>query len=204
MEVFVFPLGHVVFYPSISKPLHIFEPRYVQMVRDSISSGTPIAIGYVDEPHQEYTYHYGKELPFVRQVAGYGHPLILEEREDGSLLIFLKGTGKVQLGSVVDKKTPYIVCDAKPIEENHLMGSQAAGEFIFINKVLRNWLEHRIPEPENREHFLRNLQSAEDVIGCYASYLVVDHDMQQLLLESNDINEKIQLVSGLIASGEII
>lgn len=204
MEVFVFPLGHVVFYPSTSKPLQIFEPRYVQMVKDSIATGTPIAIGYVDEPNQEYIYQYGSQLSFVRSVVGFGVPKILEEHSDGSLLIFLQGKGKAKLGSVIDRGTPYIVCHAEIIPENHTMSSEIVAEFTTINKVLRKWVETRIPEPRNREHFLRHIQSAEEVIGCYASYLVADHDMQQLLLESNDINEKIQLVTGLIASGEIV
>lgn len=204
MEVFVFPLGHVVFYPSTSKPLNIFEPRYLQMVRDSIASGTPIALGHVDEPDQEYTYHFGQPLSFVRPTAGYGHPLILEERADGSMLIFLQGHGKVKLGHAIDKRTPYIVCEAEPISENHQMQLEVAQEFMTINKVLVQWIESHIPEVQNREQFLKNIKSAQDVIGCFASYLVADHDMQQLILESDDINEKIHLVSGLIASGEIV
>ncbi|MEZ0391373.1 MAG: LON peptidase substrate-binding domain-containing protein [Pseudobdellovibrionaceae bacterium] len=206
MRVYVFPLGNVVFYPSISKPLNVFEPRYVQMVRDSIAQGVPIALAYVDDPDQEYVYQYGSPLSFVRPIAGYGHPLILEERPDGSLLVFLQGRGKVRLGTAVDLKTPYIACEAEPIVENHLMqnSNDVVQEFTTINKVLVKWLETHIPEPNNRDQFLRNIRSAEEVIGCFASYLVADHDMQQLLLESDDINEKIHLVSGLIASGEIV
>lgn len=204
MEVFVFPLGHVVFYPSTSKPLNIFEPRYVQMVKDSIAQGVPIALGHVDEPAQEHVFRTGEELSFVRSIAGFGFPLILEERKDGSLLIFLQGRGKAQLGAVIDRGTPYIVCEATEISENHQMQMNVAQEFMTVNKVLLNWIEKHIPEPSNRDQFLRNIRSAEEVIGCFASYLIADHDMQQLLLESNDINEKIQLVNGLISSGEVL
>jgi ATP-dependent Lon protease len=84
------------------------------------------------------------------------------------------------------------------------MKDQVVRDFMTINKVLLKWVEHHIEEPSNREHFLRNIQSAEEVIGCFASYLVADHDMQQLLLETNDINDKIHLVNGLIASGELV
>lgn len=204
MKVFVFPLGNVVFYPSTSKPLNIFEPRYIQMVRDSIQSNTPIALGYVDDPDHEYQYHAGQPLSFVRQIAGYGLPMILDERPDGSLLIFLQGRGKAKLGPVVGVGTPYIVCEAEAIEENHLLENSVAQEFMMINKVLHKWIENHIPEPQNRDQFMKSIRSAEEVIGCFASYLVADHDMQQLLLESNDINEKIHLVSGLIVSGEIV
>ncbi len=204
MKVFVFPLSNVVFYPSTSKPLNVFEPRYVQMVRDSIATGTPIALGYVDEPDFQHRYNAGESLGFVREIAGIGFPLILDERADGSMLIFLQGKGKVRLGSVVAGAEPYIVCNAEMIQENHELQNSVATEFVTINKVLKNWIEHHIPEPQNRDQFMSSVRSAEEVIGCFASYLVADHDMQQLLLESNDINEKIHLVSGLIASGEIV
>jgi ATP-dependent Lon protease len=204
MKVFVFPLGNVVFYPSTSKPLNIIEPRYIQMVRDSISTNTPIALGYVDEPDQEYRYHSGQSLSFVREVAGFGHPMILDERADGTLLIFLQGRGKAKLGTVIDAGAPYIVCEAELINENHLLENSVANEFMMINRVLKSWIENHIPEPQNRDQFMKSINSAEEVIGCFASYLVADHDMQQLLLESNDINEKVHLVSGLIASGEIV
>ncbi len=204
MKVFVFPLGNVVFYPSTSKPLNIYEPRYLQMVRDAIATNTPIALGYVDDPKHEHLYYAGQPLGFVREIAGFGHPVILEERPDGSLLIFLQGHGKAKLGKVIGGAEPYIVCEAEEIPENHEMMGSISREFIMINKVLKNWIEQHIPEPNNRSQFMQSIRSAEEVIGCFASYLVADHDMQQLLLESNDITEKIHMVSRLIASGEIV
>lgn len=204
MEIFVFPLGRVVFYPSTSKPLNIYEPRYLQMVKDSLQTGTPIAIGHVDDPEGEHVFHYGQPLSFVRPVVGFGHPIVLEERPDGSMMIFLQGQGKARLGRAMKADKPYIVCEADVISENHDVDTRLTQDFLTLNKVLINWIGHHIPDQNNREQFLRNIRSPEEVIGCYASYLVADHDMQQLILESNDINEKIHLVSGLISSGELI
>jgi ATP-dependent Lon protease len=204
MEIFVFPLGRVVFYPSTSKPLHIYEPRYVQMVRDSLATGTPIAIGYVDEPQGEHVFHFGEPLSFVRPVVGFGHPLILEEHEDGSLMIFLQGQGKARLGRVTDASKPYIVCDSELIHENHEIAAGQAQDFFILNKVLIGWITTHVSDVVHREQFLRNIRSPEEVIGCFASYIVADHDMQQLILESDDINEKIHVINGLIQSGELI
>ena len=111
MEVFVFPLGQTVFYPKTSKPLNIFEPRYLQMVKDSIALGVPIAVGFVDDPGVQHQFFYGQPLSFVRPVVGFGMPLIVEDRADGSLLIFLQGKGKARPGRVLDQVTPSIVCD---------------------------------------------------------------------------------------------
>lgn len=203
MELFVFPLGHAVFYPSIAKPLNIFEPKYIQMIQDSQATGTPIAIGYVDDPEREYQFEGGKNLSFVRPIVGYGTPIILEQRMDGGLGVFLQGAGKARLGKVIDRGTPYIICEAEKINENHNIDMAQAVHFMTINKVLVSWVNNHIGDASQREQFLRNIRSAEEVIGCFASYIVADRDMQQLILESDDINEKIHLVNGLINSGEL-
>lgn len=204
MKVFVFPLGRVVFQPNTSKPLNIFEPRYIQMVHDALKTGTPIALGHVDEPDQEYKYEYGEPLRFVRSIAGFGFPLILEERKDKTMLIFLQGKGKVRLGKVLNEGTPYIVCEADVISENADVMPHSSGQYFVVHKILMNWIKTNVPDPNNREQLIRNIRTPEEVVGCVASYMIADHDLQQLILESNDINEKIHLITGLISSGEAV
>lgn len=182
----------------------MFEPRYIQMVQDAIKTGTPIALGHVDEPDQEYQYEYGEFLRFVRSIAGFGFPLILEERKDQTMLIFLQGKGKVRLGKVLNEGTPYIVCEADVISENCDLTEQTSGEYFVVHKILMNWINTNVPDPNNREQLIRNIRTPQEVVGCVASYMIPDHDLQQLILESNDINEKIHLITGMISSGEAI
>lgn len=204
MEVCVFPLGEVVFYPSTSKPLNIFEPKYIQMVRDSVAMHMPIALAYVDNPLDRHSYFPGSPLTFARPVAGIGHPLILETRPDGTMMIFLQGAGKVKLKNVVDKGTPYIICEAELLNENHSLLADRSQSFFTIKKVMTHWIYQHIPDPNNREQFLKTVQSPEEVVGCFASYLVKDHDLQQLILEHDDINEKVGLIEAMIGSGELL
>ena len=204
MEVFVFPIGQVLLYPSVSKPLHIFEPRYIQMVKDSLEKAIPIALGFVDEPNRTFNYRPGEPLHFVRKVVGFGFPTIVEKKPDGSLLIFLHGVGKARLGKVLDKNTPYISCEAELVPEQLEMSSQIAKSFLRLQKVLMQWTQTHIPDPAVRAQFLTQIQTPQEIIGCYASYLLADHDMKQLILETDDINEKVLLIEGLISSGELV
>lgn len=204
MEVFVFPLGNVVFYPSTSKPLNVYEPQYIQMVHDSIHLGIPIALGYVDQPELQYLYEPGSELTFVRSIAGYGTPQIIEKKSDGSLLVFVQGKGKVKLGPVRNEVKPYIVCEAQVISENHHVKTELIRTLGTLRKVLAKWIEKHMGGEQSQQQFLRNIRTPEEILGCFASYLVADHDFQQIILESDDINEKIDLVSRLILSQEIV
>lgn len=200
MELFVFPLGHFVFYPYTSKPLTVYEPRYLQMVKDAVETGTSIAVGYVDEPEHSYQYQFGKPLSFTRSVVGYGHAVIHEQRADGSLLILLQGLGKAKIGNVLDKGVPYIVCEAESIQENNQVDREHLTSYLTLQKILFQWLAHHFPDPQHREMLMKNLRTAHEVLGTYSSYLVADRDIQQMILEMNDINEKIDILSGLVVS----
>ncbi len=202
MEVFVFPLSNYVFYPSISKPFNIFEARYIQMVRDSVAMGRPIAIGHVDEPSGQHLYHAGEKLNFVREMAGFGTASIIEEKSDGSLTIFLSGQGKLRLGKVLDKSVPYIVCEAEIVTENLMVESHAVQDLHLIHKMFIQWVERNVQEPKHRAQFMDLIQAPSEIVGCFVSYLILDQDLQQMILEEDDINKKITLIKALILSGE--
>lgn len=175
------------------------------MVNDSLVRGVPIALAFVDGDYSgDFKVEVGQNLGFVRPIAGYGHPLVLEQRVDSSLLILLQGKGKLKLGAVQATNEPYLICQATPIEETHKVFESCKADLAVINKVLIRWVHQHIPEPSHREQLLKNLQTAEEIVGCYASYLISDADMQQLILETDDINEKIKLVMRLVSSGEMV
>ena len=43
-KVPVFPLSNFIFFPKTTVPLNIFEPRYIQMIDDSIKSNRIIGM----------------------------------------------------------------------------------------------------------------------------------------------------------------
>ena len=150
MECYVFPLPNAVFFPSTTKPLNIFEPKYIQMVKDSLRTQTPIALafaeGQLDSPVVP-----GSPLQFCKPVAGIGIPHVIEERTDGSMVILLDGRGKVVLEDVQDSGTPYIVCNAKPVEESSEVLDTASGELRTLTKILFQWIEKNVGNKEQRD-----------------------------------------------------
>jgi ATP-dependent Lon protease len=203
MQLFVFPLANMVFFPATSKPLNVFEPRYLQMVEDSLRTGTPIALGFVDQPHASHTVEVGEVLSFVRPVAGYGNPTVVERRPDGTLLIFLQALGKVRLGSLTQSGQPYLVVEAEIIPETTTLSSSHMGQLPILQKLLASWVHKNIPEPEVRDQFLNQLKSPDEIISSCASFLLHDPDLQQAVLEEDTLDGKINLLSGLLATGKI-
>jgi Lon protease-like protein len=89
----LFPLANVWLFPGVIMPLHIFEPRYRQMIEDSLDGPGRIVIGTVVEGH-EYQL---PGSPPVHPIAGIGEIGWHERLEDGRFLIHLVGLARVRV-----------------------------------------------------------------------------------------------------------
>lgn len=204
MQLFVFPLSNGVFFPATSKPLNVFEPRYLQMVEDSLRTGTPIALGFVEKPDEDYMVKQGEPLSFVRPVAGYGKAIVAEKRPDGTFLIFLQAIGKARLGPLQKTDTPYLVVEAEAIPESEDLSPSQAVQLVTLQKLLANWVMKNIPEEGIRNQFLGQMKAPMEIISSCASFLLQDPDLQQAILEEDSLSGKINLLMGLLASGRSI
>ena len=203
MEVFLFPLVNVTLFPRTTKPLNIFEPRYLAMIKEAARTQTPIAIGFVEDAGKMGPVNPGETVSYVREIAGYGFANIVEERINGSLLVFLQGEGKLRLGKVLERPAPYIVCEAEILKENNLLDEKHSMELRALYKILSRWIQMHIPDPGQRDVFMKNIIQPEDIVGSFSSYLVRDYDLQQMVLEFDDLNEKIQFLHRLTESNEL-
>lgn len=203
MEVFLFPLVNVTLFPRTTKPLNIFEPRYLAMIKEAAAKNIPVALGYIEDPAKVTSVKPGEHVPFVREIAGYGTVQIIEERLNGTLLVFLQGQGKVRLGKVLDRGTPYIVCEGQILPEQTILDRTAELELTSLYKILSRWVYTHIQDPSQRDMFMRHLNLPEEIVGSFASYLVRDYDLQQMVLEYDDVNEKIRFLHRLMESNEL-
>jgi Lon protease-like protein len=84
--VSIFPLPQVALFPHAILPLHVFEPRYREMVRDCLAGDRKMAVASL-APGYEATYH---ERPAVRAVCGVGELVAHEALADGRSNILLR------------------------------------------------------------------------------------------------------------------
>jgi len=98
----LFPLAGAILFPRSQLPLHIFEPRYREMVRDAVDGDGRIAM---IQPQLVETAP-GREPPLY-SVGCVGEIVGLEELEDGRFNIVLNGSNRFRLMAEVDLGTPY-------------------------------------------------------------------------------------------------
>jgi Lon protease-like protein len=106
LRIPIFPLAGALLFPRAQLPLHIFEPRYREMVRDAIDG--PGQIGMVQPSGA------GDDKPPVYEVGCLGEIAGVEELEDGRFNIVLLGSSRFRLLGEADLGTPYRNADVDP------------------------------------------------------------------------------------------
>tara|TARA_X000001036_G_scaffold435383_1_gene476516 strand:- start:481 stop:1128 length:648 start_codon:yes stop_codon:yes gene_type:complete len=87
----VFPLSNFILFPKTSVPLNIFEPRYVDMVNDSMKMDK--LIGMI----QPLSLNNNEELnPKLHKIGCLGKITSFEQSENGSFLIELQGLARFE------------------------------------------------------------------------------------------------------------
>jgi len=99
----IFPLPETVLLPSEVLPLHIFEPRYRQMVRDALSGARIIGMTRL-QPGYENSYEGAPEINPVGCAGVIAQHQVLP---DGRYLIVLVGVQKFQVAEELPRATLY-------------------------------------------------------------------------------------------------
>jgi len=97
----IFPLSNFIIFPKTTVPLNIFEPRYIDMVDDSMKSDK--LIGMIQPKNSNIKY----EVPKLYQVGCVGKITSFRDTEDGRYLIELKGVARFKSIKELETLTKY-------------------------------------------------------------------------------------------------
>src|SRR5262245_21798187 len=89
----IFPLPNVVLFPNVFLPLHIFEPRYCQMVSDALSGERMIGMVLLQPGYESD--HDG--APDVYEIGCAGLITHVERLSDGRFNIVLRGLERFRI-----------------------------------------------------------------------------------------------------------
>ena len=94
----IFPLSNFIIFPKTTVPLNIFEPRYIQMIDDSMKSHR--LIGMVQPKRSGEL-----KKPDLYQVGCIGKITSFNETEDGRYLIIINGVTRFNIKGDKFRKT---------------------------------------------------------------------------------------------------
>ena len=171
----LFPLPNVVLFPNVFLPLHIFEPRYREMVADALAGDRIIGMVLL-RPGWESSY---EGRPPVYSIGCAGLITFSEQHSDGRYNIVLRGLEKFRI-TVEDHSRSYRIAEVEPLAE------EITPEDRDIVRSERRRLEARlVPQPEGRgvDSRMPPSMSDEDLVNALAQYLDLESVEKQALLE---------------------
>ena len=183
-EIPIFPLSNFIIFPETAVPLNIFEPRYIQMIDDSMKSSK--LIGMV-QPKKT-----GKiNKPDLYDVGCIGKITNFNETNDGRYLIVINGINRFQIIEEVLTEKLYRICkisyekfsnDIKEKKENINFSDL---ELIFKN--LKNIFEKKGFIINWSELKNQNLNQTINTLSMASPFSLEE---KQILLESADIKSR--------------
>ena len=189
-EIPVFPLPHVVLFPETRLPLHIFEPRYRQMLAACLArKGKGIIIAQLDRGGSR-----------IKDIAGAGTIVEHQPLPDGRSNIVVAGTMRVRLDEVLLEEPPerlYKRARATRLEslaDSVREGDRAAllaAATMFATEVKKH-------DPSFSFHLPASTNAGTLADAC-AFDLVVDAALRQTILEELDPRVRVRLVLDQLA-----
>ena len=187
----IFPLEGVIMFPETYLPLNIFEPRYLKMIDEVISTENRL-IGMIQPKIMKES---DKKNTFY-QVGCAGKIIKFEETEDNRYLITLKGLSRFNL--ITEKITDYEYREANICWENFSKDFDLnvnSTNFSTLKATLKKYFK------------TKNIKANMDAIDTFNDYNFVDqitmicplaNNEKQLLLETSSISKRSKLLHTIL------
>ncbi len=190
----VFPLSGTVLFPNTVLPLHIFEPRYRDMVSDALASDRLIAVVLAKGSTEP------GDSPDVHEVAGCGRIIHHEKLPDGRYNILVQGLARVRLITELPLQRHYRRFTARVIarpDENDM--SEAKSELAKLQSCV---LSLRTLVAERDQPLLEVLRSTSDPIDLsdiLAASVISTPALQQQVLETVRFKQRLAVLIDALA-----
>ena len=181
----VFPLSNFIIFPKTSVPLNIFEPRYVEMINDSMKSNK--LIGMI-QPKTTKNFEDSK-VPDLHNIGCLGKITSFKETEDGRYLIELKGIIRFEIKKEVKSDKKYrefeIEFNTYPNDLDEKKENLKFSDLELIFKDLKTLFE--------KKGFIINWQALEkqsldEIINALA--MTSPFSLEEVLLEAKNLNDR--------------
>lgn len=192
-ELPLFPLS-IVLFPGVPLPLHIFEPRYRQMLRDIQVKNNLFGLSYFDASASE------REIPPAGHVGCVAEVTETQALPDGRSNILTVGVIRYRIEEYVERGLPYLVARVSFFEDEdeaeELLRESAhevAETFTRIARAVRIINDERASLPDISDTDPQRLSF------LVAAAMEADTDVKQELLEMRSTSERLRRLREMLA-----
>jgi Lon protease-like protein len=191
----IFPLSNFIIFPKTTVPLNIFEPRYVDMINDSMKSNKLIGMIQPKKTSDDLT------SPILHNIGCLGKITSFKETEDGRYLIELKGLIRFELIKEIVTSTKYREYEVDFTKFDHDLDEKKEelkfSDLELIFKDLKVLFEKR--------GFIINWkelekQSLDETINALAMASPFTLEEKQILLEAENLSKRKKKIAEILST----
>ena len=191
----IFPLSNFIIFPKTTVPLNIFEPRYIDMINDSMKSNKLIGMVQPKKIINDLT------PPILHNIGCLGKISSFKETEDGRFLIELKGLIRFKIINEIKSAKKYRECEVSFENFNHDLDDKKEelkfSDLELIFKDLKSLFEKR--------GFIINWkelekQSLDEIINALAMASPFSLEEKQVLLEAENLNIRKNKIAEILST----
>ena len=183
----VFPLGLVAL-PGTIQNLQIFEPRYINMVKDCMKNNQGFVIVFQKPTDSIDDFEISKKGSYVEIIDFNNLP-------NGLLGISVKSINKVVVNNLIQLKDGLHIAEINPLVDPEVDDQALLAEFPEITNILNQLVKHpRIVDMPIEVDF----NSADSVAYHLAGLIPISSSSKQNLLEAFDASQRLKILSKYI------
>ena len=179
----VFPLSNFILFPKTSVPLNIFEPRYIDMVNDSMETNK--LIGLIQPKQKKNTDKFDLyEVGCLGKISNF-------EKVDGRYLIDLNGLTRFKIIKEIETDKTYRQCEVTFDDfSDDLQISKKELKFCDLELIFKD-----LKTLFEKKGYIINWKSLEkqdlnETINALAMASPFSLEEKQILLESQDLENR--------------
>jgi len=184
----VMPLPGVLLFPNALLPLHIFEPRFREMLARALDDNRMLCVALVKPERQQWQtsadFFPVSTVGLIRACVG---------RSDGTSDLILQGICRVKF-SDFEQEAPFPIARIKPLKTR---ANQTVETDALATKVVEFYTRLKSTEralPEKIDRYLGEMSDPEMLADLIAATFVASATRRQHLLEELDLNQRLCLL----------
>lgn len=207
-RVALFPIPDCVVFPGTVFPLHVFEPRYREMIKHCIKEKLPLAICHTEKTLHEAAPAKSKEEALRSNqdtykpvsVFGAGRCELVSTTDDGRLLVNVYVDRRLKL--IEEEQTlPFIIAKCEPLLDYIINPND-----IDLANELKDKISHRLIALSGRDESITNKlesdewqsKSAQSFSFELFSVVRMESEIQQRILEERNALNRLKITLNIL------
>jgi ATP-dependent Lon protease len=187
-KVRLLPLPDLVMYPHVMQPLHIYEPRYREMLSEALDHDGLIAMSVLS-PGWEADY---EDQPAIHPTACLGKIITHQRQENGQYNVLMLGLRRVRIEHEISSVKAFRQAEVSIMEDGY--GEEGAEEREALQTALTQMFQEQLPASCLPPGAIREALATEIPLGVLTNLvsfaMPLPLEVKYALLDQQDVDRR--------------